>query len=123
MRWVRCGRRLDRSDRSATRESVTPRKGPKTAPLLQTLTKTDLSAIKYYHFAEGEVAVFVVEDHNCTRCGLCVAFCPNECLYFARLPEDGGATRTMGVDAAESMSMNRVSGTGPVYVGLSDQSP
>jgi aminomethyltransferase len=30
--------------------------GPKTAPILQTLTKTDLSAIKYYHFAEGEVA-------------------------------------------------------------------
>jgi aminomethyltransferase len=30
--------------------------GPKTAPILQTLTATDLSAIKYYHFAEGEVA-------------------------------------------------------------------
>jgi aminomethyltransferase len=30
--------------------------GPKTAPILQTLTDTDLSAIKYYHFAEGEVA-------------------------------------------------------------------
>ena len=30
--------------------------GPKTAPILQALTTTDLSAIKYYHFAEGEVA-------------------------------------------------------------------
>ena len=30
--------------------------GPKTAPILQALTATDLSAIKYYHFAEGEVA-------------------------------------------------------------------
>src|SRR4051812_43149674 len=30
--------------------------GPKTAPVLQTLTKTDLGAIRYYHFAEGEVA-------------------------------------------------------------------
>ena len=30
--------------------------GPKTAEILQPLTATDLSAIKYYHFAEGEVA-------------------------------------------------------------------
>ena len=30
--------------------------GPKAAAILQTLTKTDLSQIKYYHFAEGEVA-------------------------------------------------------------------
>jgi aminomethyltransferase len=30
--------------------------GPKTAAVLQTLTKTDLSSITYYHFAEGEVA-------------------------------------------------------------------
>jgi aminomethyltransferase len=30
--------------------------GPKTAPILQTLTATNLSTIKYYHFAEGEVA-------------------------------------------------------------------
>ena len=30
--------------------------GPKTAPILQGLTATDLSTIKYYHFAEGEVA-------------------------------------------------------------------
>ena len=30
--------------------------GPKTASILQALTKTDLSAIKYYHFTEGEVA-------------------------------------------------------------------
>ena len=30
--------------------------GPKTASILQGLTKTDLSPIKYYHFAEGEVA-------------------------------------------------------------------
>jgi aminomethyltransferase len=30
--------------------------GPKAASILQKLTKTDLSAIKYYHFAEGEVA-------------------------------------------------------------------
>ena len=30
--------------------------GPATARILQPLTRTDLSAIKYYHFAEGEVA-------------------------------------------------------------------
>src|SRR3954447_3313843 len=30
--------------------------GPRAAEILQTLTKTDLSTIKYYHFAEGEVA-------------------------------------------------------------------
>jgi aminomethyltransferase len=30
--------------------------GPTAAGILQTLTKTDLSAIKYYHFEEGEVA-------------------------------------------------------------------
>ena len=30
--------------------------GPNAAALIQTLTKTDLAAIKYYHFAEGEVA-------------------------------------------------------------------
>jgi len=30
--------------------------GPKTTALLQPLTATDLSAIAYYHFAEGEVA-------------------------------------------------------------------
>ena len=30
--------------------------GPKTAPILQALTATDLSTIAYYHFAEGEVA-------------------------------------------------------------------
>ncbi|MEP6618242.1 MAG: glycine cleavage system aminomethyltransferase GcvT [bacterium] len=30
--------------------------GPKTAALLQPMTKTDLSTIKYYHFAEGEFA-------------------------------------------------------------------
>ncbi len=29
----------------------------------------------------------------------------------------------MGVEAAESMSMNLVSGSGPLYAGLSDQSP
>src|ERR1051325_1318848 len=29
--------------------------GPEAARILQPLTKTDLSAIKYYHFAEGEV--------------------------------------------------------------------
>lgn len=30
--------------------------GPATAAILQPLTKTDLAAIKYYHFEEGEVA-------------------------------------------------------------------
>ena len=30
--------------------------GPNAAKILQTLTKTELSAIKYYHFEEGEVA-------------------------------------------------------------------
>jgi aminomethyltransferase len=30
--------------------------GPRAASILQPLTKTDLASIKYYHFAEGEVA-------------------------------------------------------------------
>src|SRR5215213_7908458 len=30
--------------------------GPKAAEILQTLTETDLSTIKYYHFTEGHVA-------------------------------------------------------------------
>src|ERR1035437_8238967 len=30
--------------------------GPKTASILQPMTKTDLSRIEYYHFVEGEVA-------------------------------------------------------------------
>lgn len=30
--------------------------GPRAAEILQTLTKSDLSAIKYYHFTEGEIA-------------------------------------------------------------------
>ena len=30
--------------------------GPKAAEILQALTRTDLSTIKYYHFADGEVA-------------------------------------------------------------------
>src|SRR5262249_24021747 len=30
--------------------------GPKTASIIQSLTATDLSTIKYYHFAEGEFA-------------------------------------------------------------------
>jgi aminomethyltransferase len=30
--------------------------GPRATELVQTLTKTDLSAVKYYHFVEGEVA-------------------------------------------------------------------
>src|SRR6185437_15582514 len=30
--------------------------GPKAASILQPLTRTDLSSIKYYHFAEGQVA-------------------------------------------------------------------
>jgi aminomethyltransferase len=30
--------------------------GPKTASILQTLTETELSSIRYYHFAEGRVA-------------------------------------------------------------------
>ena len=37
--------------------------------------------------------------------------------------ERSGVTPRIGVEAAESISMNRESGRGPVYVGLSDQSP
>ena len=46
---------------------------------------------------EWDVSVFIVEDHNCTRCGLCVQGCPTSCLYFARLGDEAGTTRTMGV--------------------------
>jgi NAD-dependent dihydropyrimidine dehydrogenase PreA subunit len=43
----------------------------------------------------GSYAVFVVDDHACTRCSVCVERCPSDCLYYARLPESGGGARTM----------------------------
>src|SRR3954463_2554023 len=47
--------------------------------------------------AEVEVAtaIFVVDDNACTRCSVCVDRCPTDVLYYARLPEDTGGTRTM----------------------------
>ena len=51
--------------------------------------------------AEAEVdtgdgyAVFMVEDHVCTRCSACIDRCPTDTLYYARLSEDSGGTRTM----------------------------
>jgi NAD-dependent dihydropyrimidine dehydrogenase PreA subunit len=48
---------------------------------------------------EAEVAVanaiFVVDDNACTRCSVCVERCPTDTLYYARLPEGSGGTRTM----------------------------
>jgi NAD-dependent dihydropyrimidine dehydrogenase PreA subunit len=41
-------------------------------------------------------AIFVVDDNACTRCSVCVERCPTDTLYYARLPEDSGGTRTMG---------------------------
>jgi Na+-translocating ferredoxin:NAD+ oxidoreductase RNF subunit RnfB len=41
-------------------------------------------------------AIFVVDDNACTRCSVCVERCPTDTLYYARLPEDAGGTRTMG---------------------------
>jgi NAD-dependent dihydropyrimidine dehydrogenase PreA subunit len=40
-------------------------------------------------------AIFVVDDNACTRCSVCVERCPSDCLYYARLPEDTGGTRTL----------------------------
>ncbi len=40
-------------------------------------------------------AIFVVDDNACTRCSVCVERCPTDTLYYARLPEDAGGTRTM----------------------------
>ena len=40
-------------------------------------------------------AIFVVDDNACTRCSVCVDRCPTDVLYYARLPEDAGGTRTM----------------------------
>jgi formate hydrogenlyase subunit 6/NADH:ubiquinone oxidoreductase subunit I len=40
-------------------------------------------------------AVFVIEDHVCTRCSACIDRCPTDTLYYARLSEDSGGTRTM----------------------------
>ena len=41
-------------------------------------------------------AIFVVDDIACTRCSVCVDRCPTDTLYYARLPEGGGAAaRTM----------------------------
>ena len=36
-------------------------------------------------------ALFVVDDNACTRCSVCVDRCPTDTLYYARLPEGGGA--------------------------------
>ena len=43
----------------------------------------------------GAYAIFVVDDHACTRCSVCVERCPSDCLYYARLPEGEGGARTM----------------------------
>ena len=43
----------------------------------------------------GAFAIFVVDDNACTRCSVCVERCPSDCLYYARLPEDGGGARTL----------------------------
>ena len=40
-------------------------------------------------------SVFVVDDNACTRCSVCVDRCPTDTLYYARLPEASGGTRTM----------------------------
>jgi NAD-dependent dihydropyrimidine dehydrogenase PreA subunit len=40
-------------------------------------------------------AIFVVDDNACTRCSVCVERCPTDTLYYARLPEGSGGTRTM----------------------------
>ena len=40
-------------------------------------------------------AIFVVDDHACTRCSVCVDRCPTDPLYYARLPEDSGGRRQM----------------------------
>jgi NAD-dependent dihydropyrimidine dehydrogenase PreA subunit len=44
---------------------------------------------------EESFAIFVVDDNACTRCSVCVDRCPTDVLYYARLPEDSGGTRTM----------------------------
>jgi formate hydrogenlyase subunit 6/NADH:ubiquinone oxidoreductase subunit I len=36
-----------------------------------------------------------IDDNACTRCSVCVDRCPTDTLYYARLPEDSGAKRTM----------------------------
>jgi NAD-dependent dihydropyrimidine dehydrogenase PreA subunit len=41
-------------------------------------------------------AIFVVDDNACTRCSVCVERCPTDTLYYARLPEGSGGSRTMG---------------------------
>jgi formate hydrogenlyase subunit 6/NADH:ubiquinone oxidoreductase subunit I len=43
----------------------------------------------------GAYAVFVVDDNACTRCSVCVDRCPTDTLYYARLPEASGGSRTM----------------------------
>ena len=43
----------------------------------------------------GAYAIFVVDDHACTRCSVCVERCPSDCLYYARLPEEPSGQRTM----------------------------
>jgi aminomethyltransferase len=43
-------------DNASDRMGLLALQGPKAAAILQTLTKTKLDEIKYYHFAEGEVA-------------------------------------------------------------------
>jgi NAD-dependent dihydropyrimidine dehydrogenase PreA subunit len=40
-------------------------------------------------------AIFVVDDNACTRCSVCVERCPTDTLYYARLPEGSGGSRTM----------------------------
>lgn len=50
---------------------------------------------------QGSYAIFVVDDNACTRCSVCVERCPSDCLYYARLPEEGSGARTMAAVPAE----------------------
>ena len=43
----------------------------------------------------ASTAIFVVDDNACTRCSVCVERCPTDTLYYARLPEGTGGSRTM----------------------------
>jgi formate hydrogenlyase subunit 6/NADH:ubiquinone oxidoreductase subunit I len=49
----------------------------------------------------GAYAIFVVDDHACTRCSVCVERCPSDCLYYARLPDEEAGPRQMAAVPAE----------------------
>jgi len=46
--------------------------------------------------AQTSHALFVIDDNECVRCGICIDRCPTGALWYARVGEGAGASRQQG---------------------------